>query len=377
MSDSESDSKHTKDFLPRLGETTADFNRHKKKARLLALAGRDNGQSFCIEDSVQIGRNRQCQVRADAPDISREHARIWQDLEGEWRIKDLNSFNGTWINGTRLEEETRLKFGDRVQIGGSQLYIFTHHDALEEQVQKLQKLDSLSQFAGELAHDFKNLLTIMTINVDLLRMSVTEDSPDREEQLGSLRDLKSTIERATDLSNRMLNFSRCEKKELLPINLSLLLQEVLISSRTIFEAGIEVKQEVQEDLTVMGDSTQLHQALMNLCINARDAMAGTGTFRVTARLELVSGMDIMEIPLASGGEYVIITVEDTGVGMSKEVQQQLFEPFFTTKSPGKGTGLGLATVFAVMKNHGGSVQVASEEGVGTCFRLYFPALMFE
>ena len=353
---------------------TVELSPATNKARLIVLTGADFGRVHRFSGEITIGREPGSTIRLDVPDVSRNHCRIWPEPDGSWHLEDLDSRNGTMSNGVPVKGKQRLVFGDRVQVGGSLLFIFTHYDHLEEQVLQLQKMDSIGRLASGVAHDFKNLLAAVINNVDYLESAVDEAPPPTKEIHECLADTKDAIRRAVALTERLLGFSRPGKDEEHPTDVAAVASEVVRLCRRTFPESIQVETSLHDDLMVMGDSNQLHQALMNLCINARDAMADGGKLLIQAREIKVDTMALLTVPVSEAGDYVVLTVSDTGSGMDDATRRRAFEPFFTTKQPKKGTGLGLAMVFAIVSNHGGRVQLDSELDKGTTFSLYLPSL---
>lgn len=246
----------------------------------------------------------------------------------------------------------------------------TERRKLEEQFRRAQRLESIGRLAGGVAHDFNNLLTVINGYAALL-------------QAGSggaqqTRDLASSIlqagERAAALTRHLLAFSRRQHLEPVPLHLN---QIILDAERILLRLiGEDIQFVLDLDAAtglILADPTQLHQVLSNLAVNARDAIAGRGTITVSTRL-LTIAEDAAPARQIPAGAYCVLSFRDTGCGMSPYVQEKIFEPFFTTKTPGQGTGLGLSTVFGIVQQSNGHIQVSSEPGRGSEFRLYFPLL---
>jgi len=177
-----------------------------------------------------------------------------------------------------------------------------------------------------------------------------------------------------DLTKQMLGFARRGKYEDRPTSVTDLVREVSGMVRRTFDRAITVQARVEPELFVRGDRTQLHQVLMNLCLNARDAMPDGGLICLEAEEIAPDDLDESSRAFLNPGRHVALTVRDNGVGMDEETRMRAFEPFFTTKPPGAGTGLGLATVYGIVKNHGGHVLMLSEKGEGSTFRVFLPAI---
>jgi PAS domain S-box-containing protein len=240
----------------------------------------------------------------------------------------------------------------------------TGRGLLQEQLQQAQRMEALGRLASGVAHDFNNLLTIVTVNADLL----FNESP-RDELL----QIMTAASHAAELTRRLLAFSRKASVAPVALDLNSVIEGVVRLYSRLLGEGVEIELDLSRPLgKIRVDSSQLHQVLLNLVVNARDAMPNGGrllirTSSAVLREELV--------PVSGGagqGEFVVIEVSDTGVGMDEYTRSRIFEPFFTTKTPGKGTGLGLSTVFGIVRDSGGMIDVVSKPGEGTTFKLYFP-----
>ncbi|HSD95458.1 MAG TPA: ATP-binding protein [Syntrophales bacterium] len=242
---------------------------------------------------------------------------------------------------------------------------------LENQLLHAQKMEAIGTLAGGIAHDFNNLLQAISGYTQLLLMRKDASDPD----YGKLEVIQSSTLKASELTKQLLIFSRKMESKLKPLDLNHEVMQVCkILQRTI-PRMITIDLRLSDSLKVVNaDSAQLEQILMNLGVNARDAMAdgGTLTFQ-TENVYLDRGYTTSMLG-ATPGEYILLTVADTGHGMDKETLQHIFEPFYTTKEAGKGTGLGLAIVYGIVQNHNGYIQVDSRPGGGTTFRIYFPVL---
>ncbi len=225
--------------------------------------------------------------------------------------------------------------------------------------------------ASGIAHDLNNILTPILAVSQLLPLKFPNIYSEHEHLLEILED---SARRGADLVKQVLSFARGVEGKRMTLQVKHLIREVVKIIKQTFPRSIEVCIDVAPDLwTVYGDSTQLHQVLMNLCVNARDAMPDGGSLTISAENLLIDENYARMNLDAKVGPYTVVTVADTGVGIPREIVERIFEPFFTTKELGKGTGLGLSTVIGIVKSHGGFVNVYSEVGRGTQFKVYLPA----
>jgi len=243
-------------------------------------------------------------------------------------------------------------------------------EKMELQMRAAQRMETVGRLAGGVAHDFNNLLTVIQGYARFLHDDFREGDPAREDTDAIL----NAAERAARLTSQLLAFSRRQVQELRVVNLNEMVAELDKMLRRLIAEDIELVTKLSPDLgRVKVDITQMEQVLMNLVVNARDAMSGGGKLTIEtseAQLEETYGAaKNVEVP---PGHYVMLAVTDTGTGMDKETQSQIFEPFFTTKEKSKGTGLGLSTVYGIVKQSGGYIWVYSEPGQGTTFKIYLP-----
>ncbi|PMB39037.1 hybrid sensor histidine kinase/response regulator [Fischerella thermalis CCMEE 5330] len=247
----------------------------------------------------------------------------------------------------------------------------TEKKQLETQLFRAQRLESIGTLASGIAHDLNNILTPILAVSQLLPLKFPNIYSEHEHLLKILED---SARRGADLVKQVLSFARGVEGKRMTLQVKHLIREVVKIVKQTFPRSIEVCIDVAPDLwTVYGDSTQLHQVLMNLCVNARDAMPDGGSLTISAENLLIDENYARMNLDAKVGPYTVVIVADTGVGIPKEIVERIFEPFFTTKELGKGTGLGLSTVIGIVKSHGGFVNVYSEVGRGTQFKVYLPA----
>jgi len=264
--------------------------------------------------------------------------------------------------------------GNRATIGSLQDFTERKQTAqqmqsLQAQLQQSQKIEAIGQLAGGVAHDFNNLLTVISIQTQLALLGLREGDPLKEK----LKDIEQAADRAANLTRQLLAFSRRQILDIKVLNLNFIVSDLEKMLHRIIGENLELASILADDLgMVKVDPGQVEQVIVNLVVNAKDAMPQGGKLTIeTTNVELDEGYAHTHMGVIPGA-YVLLSVSDTGVGMSKEVKEQIFDPFFTTKEKGKGTGLGLSTVYGIVKQSGGDILVYSEVGHGTTFKIYFP-----
>jgi PAS domain S-box-containing protein len=306
-------------------------------------------------------------IYADPAERSRllalyEHASAVPRSVVEWRRKDGTrctvALSGRPLHDANGELECFEMFVEDV----------TEQQVLESQLRQSQKMEAVGQLTAGIAHDFNNILTAVLANADL----VVQDIPkENSSVLADLHDIQTAARRGADMIKKLMAFSRRERLDVKALDLSQALHDTTAMLRRVLPESIAIEMVEEPVGNVFADRTALEQMLLNLATNARDAMPEGGSLRIAVTRVSVDQRFRSTRPFAELGEYVRIAVTDAGTGMDEATKARVFEPFFTTKAPGQGTGLGLAMVYGMMKQHGGFVTLDSEVNAGATVALYF------
>jgi PAS domain S-box-containing protein len=307
--------------------------------------------------------------QADLPGLDESLGRA---LEGE---VETRTFRARTVEGVehvvRTTSRALVRGGTVVGVSGVLIDI-TELRRAEEQLRVAQKMEAVGQLAGGVAHDFNNLLSVILSYAGFVADAVR----DREQAFADVEEIRKAGERAASLTRQLLVFSRKQVLQPQVIDLNQLARDCEKMLRRLIGEDIELVQRLAADIgPIKADPGQVEQVIMNLVVNARDAMPGGGKLTIeTSNVEIGKKYSVRDAAVKPG-QYVMLVVTDTGVGMDDDTKQRLFEPFFTTKEVGKGTGLGLSTVYGIVRESGGSIWVFSELGIGTTFKIYFPRLL--
>ena len=299
-------------------------------------------------------------------------------------IQDIVTSRGAWNGeleqidrtGKKILVESRWTLvRDRQRQAKSILIVntdITEKKQLAAQFLHVQRLENLGQLAAGIAHELRNILNPILITSQLLQGQLSNADGHVQEYL---KLQESSVKRGVALIKQILTFSRRAKGEKMLIQLSKLLLEIQKITEATFPKGIKILTHFEPNLNLIwGNSRELHQVLLNLCLNARDAMPSGGTLQISAANFNIDRDYAQKQLEAKVGPYVMITVSDTGTGMAPEIMERIFNPFFTTKEIDRGTGLGLSTVLGIIKSHGGFIDVASEVGQGSQFKVFLPVV---
>lgn len=356
-----------------LAESASDwFFEHDKDFRFTYLSSRFRELTH-VPTSRLIGKTR-WQDAADAgTDITTDK---WQDhIKTLQAHQDWRDFTYTFQTADG-EERIVSTSGKAIfdQAGAFQGYRGVGRDvtdsiALEAKLQRAQKMELVGQLSGGIAHDFNNLLTVMVGNLEMLKRNLKSD----KRSISYVETASEAVDIGTRLVQRLLGFARRQSLDPTDVDLSALVNETLPLIRSSLQPSIGINLALDADLThVFADRAQLQNALLNLSINARDAMPNGGELRIETTEEVVDAKYIEEHPGAAPGQYLVLRVTDTGTGIEKDKLDKVIEPFFTTKEVGEGTGLGLSSVYGFVGQSGGFLIIESEVGHGTSVSLYLP-----
>lgn len=318
--------------------------------------------------------------------IGRHHYDVFPDIPEEWREVHRRALAGEVIRSeeSRFERadgsvdwtrwECRPWFDEDDEIGGIILYteVITAQKRLEERLRHAQKMELVGQLAGGIAHDYRNVLQIVLSQAELALDLADEDDP----LVQYLEGIRDATERSVELTQQLLTLARRQTIEPVEIDAAAAVDGSLGLLRRVLGRSIELEYaRATGTCPILVDPTQFDQVIVNLCVNARDAIEAAGrdrgSIRIATRRDHVDAEDTRHGPGATDGEFIVLEITDDGVGMDPTTLEHMFEPFFTTKI--NGTGLGLATVYGIVARHGGFLHVTSEAGRGSTFRSYWPA----
>ncbi len=315
-----------------------------------------------------IGKNAVKILFKEEP-IERKEARRIVTERGEWagELRQQNK-SGKLV----LVESRWTLLDDDMGKPKAKLVIntdITERRELEIKLLRMQRMDSIGTLASGVAHDLNNVLNPIIMGLELLGLRLNDE---KSQQI--IATLQSSAKHGADIVRKILSFTHGGEGERVTVSVHHLICEQERICRDIFYRTIQIRTKLRDDLWgVVGDTTQLHQVLMNLCVNARDAMPNGGTLTIEATNLMLEDTHLQLQPGIKSGPFVLITVSDTGMGISEDVMDKIFDPFFTTKEVGKGTGLGLSTVLGIVRGHHGFVDAYSQIGAGAQFRIYLPA----
>ena len=285
-------------------------------------------------------------------------------LCGGLLIRSLQREKKGYLETRKLAEDLQKEINERVRSE-------QERNKLQEQLVQSQKMDAVGQLAGGLAHDFNNMLGVIMGNADLMLHTMSED----DQGYKRARDIMQAALRSRNLTMKLLTFSRREKLNVTLMDIQNVIDDLMpILERTI-KGKIEIKTDIQKNLFVRVDTTQIEQALLNICTNARDAMPGGGVLSIECREAEPHDVHVLrdtDSDHAPAGKFCEIIIKDTGIGMSEQLREKVFEPFFTTKGAGAGTGLGMSITLGIIRSHNGFISIDSDPDRGTSVNLFLP-----
>jgi PAS domain S-box-containing protein len=325
---------------------------------------------FGWEANEAIGKHSyELIVPADAqPHVDKVWSKLLEGDESSYSLNANYRKDGKTITCEWFNAPLRDASGNVMGVL-SMVHDVTEKTQLERQLQTAQKMESVGTLAGGIAHDFNNVLTVIIGFGELLRLRVANDPKAASE----LEEILHGAERASVLTRQLLTFARRQVVEPINIDLNEVMTNLVKLIRKVTREDIEIKAlPAKRPVMIRVDRGQIEQVLMNLSLNARDAMPEGGQLVIETGVTLLEEGYLKQYPYMKAGRYAVLSVSDTGVGMDEKTQERIFEPFFTTKGPDKGTGLGLAVVYGIVKQHNGFLHVYSEPGKGSTFRIYFP-----
>lgn len=303
-----------------------------------------------------------------------ERERALRILEEKGKIKDfeitLRRKDGSQIVVLETTTAVRNQEGEIVAYRGI-LRDVTEKKQLEQQLFQAQKMESIGTLAGGIAHDFNNILGGILGYASFMKMKMKRDDPN----IKYLDVIEKSTQRASELTGKLLAFARGGRYNVQPLDLNTIVEETLSIIERTFDKAIDIQLDLLPSLPrVEADATQIQQVIMNVCVNARDAMPDGGTLTIRTGTEQVQGANGAGNSKFRSGQHVVLSIKDTGIGMDEQTKQRIFEPFFTTKSHQKGSGLGMAMVYGVVKNHGGFIRIESAPQKGSEISIYLPAM---
>jgi signal transduction histidine kinase len=316
------------------------------------------------------------ELTAGATAISRGDDSRTVNIDRRDELGELaTAFNAMVEKLRESQRELEHKVQERtaqLEEANSRLDEALHHT--ENQLVQSQKLEAVGRLAGGISHDFNNLLTVILGYTDISKRNLKEGDP----LLRNLEEISKASERAASLTRQLLAFSRKQVMQPKVFDMNTVVSDLRKMLRRMIGEDVELRVSLESELgNIKADPVQLEQVIMNLVVNARDAMPKGGKLSIETSNIYLDEAYAREHVSVVPGEYVMLAISDTGCGMDQETRQQIFEPFFTTKEPGKGTGLGLSMVYGIVRQSGGNIWVYSEEGTGTTFKIYFPRVTAE
>ena len=340
------------------GFTTAPRTRRFSAIRLPTSNGPIRSSKFTPKTANSSRRRRN---RLGKPDRAATLEYRFRHKNGSWRLLESTAS----LIRSRKDEPDKFVIVNRDITARRE----AEKALRESELRQTHRMEAVGRLSGGIAHDFNNLLGVMIGYTDILDMRLREDDPARK----TVEEIRKTGQRAAALTRQLLAFSRRQVLEPKVLDLNAVVTDIEKMLRRLIGENIELKTILAPTLgRLLADQGQMEQVILNLAVNARDAMPKGGKLTIETANAVLDDTTIRHMPTAQPGDYVMLSVSDTGIGMDPQTRAKIFEPFFTTKEAGKGTGLGLATIYDVVKRSEGHIWVYSELGKGSVFKIYFP-----
>ncbi|MBI4685096.1 MAG: PAS domain S-box protein [Nitrospirae bacterium] len=358
----------SKERYRKLYDDAPDMMHSLNEDGIILVCNKTEAEALGYKIEELIGRKVIEIIPLESRDSCKEKLEIVKDkglYEGEMKLlaRDGKRISVIVKSKAVYDDNGNFLFTDAI------LRDITSFKKLEDQLMQAQKMEAVGQLAGGIAHDFNNILTAIIGYGSMLQMKIKEDNPLRS----NIDQILASCERAANLTRSLLTFSRKQIINPVPVKLNEIIKKVEKFLLRIIGEDIELKTLLSDrDLTVIADSGQIEQVLMNLATNARNAMPDGGTLTINTDIVELDEIFISIYGYGKPGMHALISITDTGRGMDEKTREKIFEPFFTTKEAGKGTGLGLSMVYGIIKQHGGYINCYSEAGKGTTFKIYLP-----
>ncbi len=352
-------------------ESEAKYRNYVDNSPIAIFVTNQKGQYIDVNAAAinLLGYSKQEILEKNIKDIEYE-----PDVESFLKLKEIGKI--------RQEVTLRTKTGEKVDVDLSAVKLTNHQyiaycnnitdkKRLEGQLQQSQKLESIGNLAAGIAHDFNNLLTVIIGNSDLVRLKLKS----HDELKDLLDDVINASEKASELTQKMLLFSRKGAMNFSPVNINECITDLKNILQRIIGENITIQTDLAQDIDlVKADQNNIEQVILNIAANARDAMPNGGNLSISTKNVTITNKNQSIISHSVPGKYIVMSIEDEGIGMAQGIVNKIFDPFFTTKEVGKGTGMGLSVVYGIVKKHNGWINVYSEPGQGTAFKVYLPAL---
>ncbi len=363
--------------MARIVESSDDAIIGKSLAGIIVSWNQGAKRIYGYEESEVLGKNISFLTPQDQPDhmprmLEKIKAGFPVDqIETIWTTKDGKLLNVSMQVSPIRDDSERIVGASTIarDITAEKQKVKRERQSLEAQLQQSQKLESVGRLAGGVAHDFNNMLSVI---MGYSQMSLQITPPDSEVHQ-NLEEVLQAAVRATGLTRQLLAFARKQILEMSSLCLNTIIEDFSKMIKRLIGEDIAIRMLLDDSIPpINADSGMMEQILLNLAVNARDAMPDGGTLTIETKVVALDQDHAAGKLDVKPGEYLMLAVTDTGAGMDEKTRQMIFEPFFTTKNSGKGTGLGLSTVYGIVKQHGGTIWVYSEPGQGTIFKIYFP-----